>query len=122
MACELIGFPVKINNYRRVEMRKFRARLLGVMAVFLLGLTGVVVSPNHALSYAIQVIDYYNPQFGGPHTDPDMALGPPDFSRQGDVTTGMYSLGTFGRIDLALGQPVIDIPGYDFAVWEEEFL
>ncbi len=73
---------------------------------------------THASPYAINVVDYEGNALP-PFNDPTEALGSPDYS-QNVPSNGFYSIGQFGWISLELGQPVLDIPGNDILIWEEE--
>lgn len=57
---------------------------------------------------------------GFPFNDPTETLGPPDSSDSQPSPRGLYSLGAFGSIDLLLGVAVVDRPGADLVIWEEE--
>ncbi|MBI5764277.1 MAG: immunoglobulin domain-containing protein [Planctomycetes bacterium] len=61
--------------------------------------------------YATSVLAVNNPQAGCQNCNQTWALGAPNGAA--------YSLGYFGSIELELGQPVIDRPGADLGVWEE---
>ena len=89
---------------------------INLLIFSLMAITVSISNIAYAGPYAVEVIDFQNPR-SGPFTNPLDALGAPDGAF--DDLSGLYSMGEFGSITLRLGQPVIDIPGFDFAVWEE---
>src|SRR5690349_11960267 len=66
---------------------------------------------SHAQPWAVSVAQYNNTNAGAPYNNPANALGDAD---------GIWvSLGQLGGIDLVLGQPVLDFPGSDLKVVDE---
>jgi hypothetical protein len=66
---------------------------------------------SQAQPWAVAVEQYNNTNAGPPYNNPTSALGDAD---------GIYvSLGQFGGVDLMLGQPVLDLPGADLRVVDE---
>lgn len=73
----------------------------------------IVAVQANAVPYAVEVINVFHPTgTDGGSKNPNRALGLSDNIN--------YSMGdSTGFIDLRMGQPIVDIPGYDFVVWQE---
>ncbi len=79
--------------------------------------------PEYLALYASEVVDYspgVNAGFGQDAL-PGVVTGPPLGAGSGQGTTDVLSLGVGGSITLGFSQPIVDVEGPDFVVFENPF-